>query len=77
VSYIQKQSLDGAFTDWFKDKLGTAKDIIVKGAKEQYLPKPAPPPVAKQESFMDKYGTVVLIGGFGLAAIFAYKALKK
>lgn len=80
MAYIQQQQqLDG----WWSDRVddikkagGIAKDALTSGLIDKYTPKPSGP-APKQESFMDKYGTFIIVGGGAVAAVLAYKALRK
>ena len=69
--YIQPNSHPQAVGGLWDD----IKDILKKGAAAKYGPQKeasvaTPPPAAiAQPTFMDKYGTLLLIGGLGLGAV--------
>lgn len=83
MSYIQDQSvvvqqpMDG-WLDFLKDAGKKAGQWIKEGAAKEYMPQQQqqqpyqPPP----QTFMDKYGTLLLIGGLGLGAVLLIRSRK-
>lgn len=78
MPYIQTQQPMGGLVDGLKSLVGGAVDLMKAGLQPQQQQQTPvvyqPPP---QQSFMDKYGTVVLLGGAGLAAYLIIQKRRK